>query len=88
MEVTTMSQKLTKTLAAAALCVGIAGMAAAPANADVVLPPKGTGSAGVDAGSSLLQAGSTAFVNPLPALIAKLLCGVNPGSALCNLHDL
>ncbi|MEV6070495.1 hypothetical protein AB0L82_28435 [Nocardia sp. NPDC052001] len=82
-----MSHILTKSLAAVVLCSGIAGMAIAPANADVI-PPASTGSAGVDAGSSLLRAGSAASVNPLPSLFSRLLCGLAPGSGVCNLHDL
>ncbi|MTE16480.1 hypothetical protein [Nocardia aurantiaca] len=82
-----MSRLLTKTLAAVTLSIALAG-AAAPANADVPLPPRGTGSSLVDGGSSLLQTGSTIFVNPLPALIGGFLCSLNPGSGLCNLRDL
>ncbi|MFE3100838.1 hypothetical protein [Nocardia tengchongensis] len=75
---------LTKALAAAAISAALAGIAAAPANADVQLPPRGTGSAGVDAGSSVLEAGSAVFVTPIPSMLGRLLCAVDSGSAICH----
>ncbi|MFE6860527.1 hypothetical protein [Nocardia sp. NPDC057668] len=80
-----MSRTLTKTIAAVALSAGIAAVAAAPATADPELPPTSTGSAGLDAGSALLQTGSTIFVNPLPSLAVRLVCAVYSGSAACIL---
>lgn len=83
-----MTTVIPKVLATVALSVALAGFAAAPANADVVLPSKSTGSAGVDAGSSLLQAGSATFVNPIPGIILGILCPPRPGQGLCGLGDL
>ncbi|WP_067716504.1 hypothetical protein [Nocardia yamanashiensis] len=78
----------TKSLAAAALSAALIGMAAAPAAADPELPPRGTGSAGVDAGSTVLQAGSAAIVTPIVGTLIRSLCTLSTGDPICGLHDL
>ncbi|UGT39200.1 hypothetical protein LTV02_24280 [Nocardia yamanashiensis] len=83
-----MSRLLTKTLAAVALSTAITGLAAAPAHADVTLPPRTTGSAGVDAGSTALQAGSAAIVTPIVGTLIRSLCTLSTGDPICGLHDL
>ncbi|MGW4351214.1 hypothetical protein ACWELJ_03890 [Nocardia sp. NPDC004582] len=83
-----MTRTVSKVLAAVALSAGLAGIAAAPANADVTLPPRGTGSAAIDGGSSVLQAGSSAIVTPIVGTLIRSLCTMSTGDPICGLHDL
>lgn len=83
-----MTRTVSKVLAAVALSTAIAGLAAVPANADVTLPPRTTGSAGVDTGSALLQAGSAAIVTPIVGTLIRSLCTMSTGDPICGLHDL
>ncbi|MEU1207771.1 hypothetical protein [Nocardia sp. NPDC005825] len=83
-----MTRTVSKVLAAVAISTAIAGIAAAPANADVTLPPRTTGSAGVDAGSTVLQAGSSAIVTPIVGMLIRSLCTLSTSDPTCDLPDL